>query len=268
MNISREYVDIYNNYMKYINEVKRECRHIEHMKNRILKKNKKATENEVKVLENHIENNIDNSENKCRNKIYEFSNGDVYLGKIKDGKLDGQGVYIVSKEEQIGFEYIGEFVNDEKEGRGKCLFTNGNTYTGGFKADLMNGIGEMLYKNNDEYIGGWENGHKHGHGIYKWSDGTIYIGDFKKNKREGAGICFDKEGNIIYDGEWKNNLTHGQGTYIWNEGKKYEGQFMNGKRHGYGTFYLNNELVYQGTWKFDKPNIFNKTLDEIFSLKL
>ena len=43
---------------------------------------------------------------------------------------------------------------------------------------------------------------------------------------------------------------------------------MYGKRHGYGTFYLNNELVYQGTWKYDKPCIFDKTLDEIFSFKL
>ena len=51
MNLSREYIDIYNNYMKYINEIKRECRPIEHMKNRVLKKDKKATEEEIKALE-------------------------------------------------------------------------------------------------------------------------------------------------------------------------------------------------------------------------
>lgn len=266
MNIAKEYIDIYNNYMKYINEVKRECRHIEHMKNKILKKDKKATEEEIKALEGPKELNVDNNESK-QNKIYEFSNGDKYLGKIQDGKLNGQGIYIVS-EDVVGFEYLGEFKDDEKDGRGKCIFTNGNIYIGGFKSDLMNGIGQMLYKNNDEYIGGWGNGQKHGHGIYRWGDGTLYIGEFKKNKKEGKGICFGNDGNVIYDGEWKNDLTHGQGIYIWNEGKKYEGEFMNGKKHGYGTFYLNNELVYQGTWKFDKPNIFDKTLDQIFSLNL
>ena len=270
MNLSKEYIDIYNNYMKYINEIKRECRYIEHMKSRVLKKDRKASEEEIKVLESDkvVDENNELAESKSQNKIYKFSNGDTYIGKVINGKINGTGVYMVSSEESIGFEYIGEFNDDVKEGKGICTFTNGNIYTGGFKNDVMDGIGQMLYKNNDEYIGGWVKGHKHGQGIYRWNEGTIYIGDFKKNKREGQGICYDKEGNVIYDGEWKNNLTHGEGTYIWNEGKRYIGEFLNGKRHGYGTFYLNNELVYQGTWKYDKPSIFDKTLDEIFSFKL
>ena len=262
MNLSKEYVDIYNNYIKYINEIKRECRFIEHMKNKSLKKDKKATEEEVLALEKN------NTLNDDKNKIYNFSNGDIYIGKVSEGKLSGQGVYIVTSDDKTGFEYIGEFNNDEKDGRGMCTFSNGNIYIGGFTSDLMNGIGQMTYGNNDEYIGGWEKGHKQGQGIFRWSDGSIYIGEFRKSKREGHGICFDKEGNVIYDGEWKNNQTHGKGTYIWNEGKRYEGEFMYGKKHGYGTFYLNNELVYQGTWKSDKPSIFDKTLDEIFSFKL
>ena len=44
----------------------------------------------------------------------------------------------------------------------------------------------------------------------------------------------------------ENNLVHGKGTYIWEEGKRYEGEFLHGKKHGDGTFYLNNELVYEG----------------------
>ena len=52
------------------------------------------------------------------------------------------------------------------------------------------------------------------------------------------------------------------------EGKRYEGEFLHGKKHGDGTFYLNNELVYEGTWKFDKPCIFDRSLDEIFAIKL
>ena len=110
MNLSKEYVDIYNNYIKYINEIKRECRHIEHMKNRALKKDMKATSEEILALE---ENSDLNNE---RNKIYNFSNGDIYIGKINKSKLDGQGVYIVN-DDKFGFEYIGEFKDDEKDGR-------------------------------------------------------------------------------------------------------------------------------------------------------
>ncbi|MFN1808388.1 hypothetical protein ACK2GQ_18390 [Clostridioides difficile] len=109
---------------------------------------------------------------------------------------------------------------------------------------------------------------KDGKGIYKWSDGCIYAGEFKGGKMEGYGICYNSKGEVLYEGEWKNNLIHGKGTYIWEKGKKYIGEFMHGKKHGQGTFYLNNELVYEGTWKFDKPSIFDRTLDEIFSLRL
>ncbi|VHV72180.1 MORN repeat-containing protein [Clostridioides difficile] len=133
---------------------------------------------------------------------------------------------------------------------------------------MMNGIGNMLYNSKDEYIGTWKNGKKDGKGIYKWSDGCIYAGEFKGGKMEGYGICYNSKGEVLYEGEWKNNLIHGKGTYIWEKGKKYIGEFMHGKKHGQGTFYLNNELVYEGTWKFDKPSIFDRTLDEIFSLRL
>ncbi|MDU6535275.1 MAG: hypothetical protein E6517_07535, partial [Intestinibacter bartlettii] len=45
------------------------------------------------------------------------------------------------------------------------------------------------------------------------------------------------------------------------------GEFRNGKKHGYGSFYLDGELVYEGTWKFDKPSIFGRSLEEIFTVK-
>ena len=117
-------------------------------------------------------------------------------------------------------------------------------------------------------MGNWLDGKKHGKGIYIWNDNSMYIGEFKNNKMDGYGVCYDCHGNIIYEGEWKNNLVHGKGIYIWEEGKRYEGEFLHGKKHGDGTFYLNNELVYEGTWKFDKPCIFDRSLDEIFSIKL
>ena len=123
----------------------------------------------------------------------------------------------------------------------------------------------MVYNSKDEYMGNWEDGKRNGKGIYKWRDECMYIGEFKNNKMEGNGACYDANGRLIYEGGWKNNLAHGIGIYIWEEGKTYKGEFVHGKRHGQGTFYLNHELVYEGTWKFDKPSIFNRTLDEIFS---
>ena len=41
-----------------------------------------------------------------------------------------------------------------------------------------------------------------------------------------------------------------------------------GKKHGKGSFYLNGELIYEGSWKFDKPSVFGRSLEEFFCVKL
>nr|WP_243686625.1 hypothetical protein [Clostridioides difficile] len=51
MNLSKEYVNLYDNYLKYINEVNKEIRSIKNMKKRVLKRGDFAPENEVLELE-------------------------------------------------------------------------------------------------------------------------------------------------------------------------------------------------------------------------
>lgn len=201
--------------------------------------------------------------------IYRFSNGDMYIGRLLDGKLIGIGSYIFQPSEDddssINTEYIGNFVNGVREGRGSFTFSNGNEYIGNFKANKSDGIGRIKYNNGDEYLGNWIEGRKEGLGIYTWSDGYIYIGDFKDGKMDGNGSCFNSKGELIYDGEWKLGQIHGKGKYIWNRNKWYEGDFQQGEKHGEGTFYLNGDPVYQGTWKFDKPSIFDKSFEDIIA---
>jgi hypothetical protein len=252
MNLPKEYVDIYKNYLKEINEIQREIRSIRRRQKFITK-----TENVAEIIEESP-----------KSKIYTFSDGKIYIGKLINLKMNGMGTLSCIDENNQTTEYTGEFVDNMKEGKGMYTFANANVYVGNFSDDFLNGIGQMSYISQDEYIGNWENGLKHGHGIYKWSEGCIYIGDFKKGKMDGYGVCLDKSGKVIYKGEWKNNLIDGFGTYYWEDGNWYEGDFIKGKKHGFGTFYMGEELVYEGTWKFDKPSIFNRTLDEIFSIKL
>lgn len=202
--------------------------------------------------------------------IYRFSNGDMYIGRLLDGKMIGIGSYIFSPDEEleegsINTEYIGNFSNGVRDGKGSFTFSNGNEYIGNFKENKSSGIGRMKYNNGDEYIGNWEDGKKEGLGIYTWENGYIYIGDFKDSKMDGNGSCFNSKGELVYDGEWKLGLIHGKGRYIWNKNKYYEGEFEQGQKHGEGIFYLYNEPVYNGTWKFDKPSIFDKSFDEVFS---
>lgn len=256
MNLPKEYIDIYREYLKTINEITKDVRAIRR-KQKFISKTEEIKNGQLRL--------IDQS---SKSKIYTFENGDTYIGKLVEGKMDGRGTYFFVDDNDRTVEYTGEFKEDMKHGKGMYTLANGNVYIGNFENDLISGIGQMCYTSQNEYIGNWEKGLKNGHGIYRWSEGTTYIGEFRKSNMDGKGVCLDKDGNIIYDGEWKNNLVHGHGTYYWEEGKWYVGEFVQGKKHGFGTFYIDNELAYEGTWKFDKPCIFNRSLDEIFSIKL
>lgn len=267
MSTTIDYVNIYKDFLKEINFMKKQIKTVDSIKRKTERKQNFASEEEVKLLEKEELN--DEDKYSCdKNKIYIFSNGDKYIGKILNNELDGKGYYLMIEDNEVIMEYFGEFKNNLREGIGQCEFDNKNIYIGQFKDDFIEGIGEMKYHNGDEYIGQWENNKKHGLGVFTWSDGSRYNGEFLNGKMEGYGLCYDSNGNLIYEGEWKNNLIHGKGTYIWNEGKKYSGDFVHGKKHGKGTFYLNGELIYDGTWKFDKPSVFGRTLEELFSIKL
>lgn len=199
-------------------------------------------------------------------KIYEFSNGDIYIGKMINNKMHGMGNYIFYSEREIKNEYVGEFKNNNREGKGLYKFSNGDEYTGNFKREMANGIGRMNYNSGAEYLGEWRDSRKEGYGFYQWKDGEMYIGEFKGGKFNGRGSCFDRVGNLIYEGYWINNVINGKGRFIWEDGKSYEGDFKEGKKHGEGTFYdEDGEILYRGTWENDKPIIFGMSFEEVFS---
>ena len=56
---------------------------------------------------------------------FKFKNGEVYVGQIKDTKMDGIGKYIYGKYKE--YTYTGNFVNGLKSGNGKLEF-NSNVY--------------------------------------------------------------------------------------------------------------------------------------------
>lgn len=253
---------------KLIKEKKADNEYVELQKEEI-SKNKNLAD-VFNILEDSENDRLEKARENDMVQIYRFKNGDMYIGRLLDGKMTGVGSYIFSPESDgndgtINTEYIGNFLNGIRDGKGIFTFSNGNEYIGNFKNNKSNGVGRMKYNNGDEYLGNWVYGKKDGLGIYTWKDGYIYMGDFKDSKMDGVGSCFNSKGELVYDGEWKRGQIHGNGRYIWNKNKWYEGEFQQGQKHGTGTFYLNNDPVYTGTWKYDKPSIFDKSFDEIFA---
>lgn len=253
---------------KLIETTKADNEYVESQKEEI-SKNKNLAD-VLNILEDSDEDKLEMAKENDMVQIYRFSNGDMYIGRLLDGKMIGVGSYIFSPDSQendgnINTEYIGNFVNGIRDGKGIFTFSNGNEYIGSFKNNKSTGIGRMKYNNGDEYLGNWLDGKKDGLGIYTWNDGYIYIGNFKDSKMDGIGSCFNSKGELVYDGEWKKGQIHGKGRYMWSKHKWYEGEFQQGQKHGEGIFYLNNDPIYNGTWKYDKPSIFNKTFEEVFS---
>ena len=114
MSISKDFVNIYKSYLREVNHYKKTIKHVENMKRKIEKKQVMATEEEIKLLEKEELNEED--EFSCtKDKIYYFSNGDKYIGKVERNELHGNGYYIMYDNGNVILEYTGEFVKVGEE---------------------------------------------------------------------------------------------------------------------------------------------------------
>lgn len=102
----------------------------------------------------------------------------IYLGEVKEGKANGEGIGIFSS----GGMYEGYWSNNLRHGRGIYQWKDGEKYEGGFKEDKRNGFGIYFWKNGEKYEGYWNN-----------------------DKRHGKGKIIDKSGKEKVSGEWEND---------------------------------------------------------------
>ncbi|KAI9190775.1 uncharacterized protein BJ171DRAFT_433822 [Polychytrium aggregatum] len=163
-----------------------------------------------------------------------------YSGQWKDGKMNGEGVLMYSREGPSG--YSGDWRDGIKEGHGTMVYASGNVYEGGWKNNVKHGRGTMIWKDrNEEYSGEWENGLPNGYGVYTWKIDRIiqhqfpshnrYEGQWLNGKRHGWGV-FQYASGAQYEGEWKENMKHGKGSYVSDNGRRYVGRFENDRMVG------------------------------------
>ena len=157
--------------------------------------------------------------------IWTGSNGNKYVGEVKDGKQNGQGTY---------------------------TWANGDRHVGEWKDDKRNVQGTSTYANGDKYVGEWKDDKKHGQGTYTYANGEKYVGEYKDGMLNGQGtFTFTNGGKYV--GEFKDNKYNGQGTYTFANGEKYVGEFKDTKKHGQGILYsANGSIKESGIYKDDK----------------
>jgi hypothetical protein len=184
----------------------------------------------------------------------------------------GRGILIWPE----GSKYLGYWVNDKANIKGKLIHNDGDIYDGEWSDDKPNGKGIYIHKDGTVYEGEWRNDKQEGLGKEKWADGACYEGQYKDGKKNGKGkfhwadgsyyegtfIDNDISGKGIYifndkkryEGEWDKNKLNGYGVFTWPDGRRYEGNYKDDKKEGYGTFEWDGGKKYVGNWKKGKQH--------------
>ena len=118
-----------------------------------------------------------------------------------------------------GCRYAGEFVNDMRQGQGKCWYPRGlGVYTGQWYQNEKHGVGTMVYANGNVYDGMWHRDRHNGKGtLLMKGRAEMYAGEFVDNKRHGQGVFLHEDGNV-YKGIWANDVQHGEGVLMFFDG--------------------------------------------------
>lgn len=100
---------------------------------------------------------------------------------------------------------IGSFdANNNMEGYGTTVFSNGAMYQGQLKANRRDGEGKYFYTSGVGYEGVWKNNFRNGMGTYFWKNGNKDVGEHVNSKSQGIHTLYKPDGSTVQR-EWKDN---------------------------------------------------------------
>ncbi|MBO5584337.1 MAG: OmpA family protein [Prevotella sp.] len=142
----------------------------------------------VKEIEEgiYVDGDLDEKDNTKK-----YSNGDVYVGRMKWGLPNGNGTYTWAN----GDKYEGQFVYGKKQGQGRMMWANGEVYNGDFYGDNISGRGTKTWPNGEKYVGEFLAGKRH-------REGTMY---YKDHKYKYGIWASDNIGVVYEEGKWTDN---------------------------------------------------------------
>lgn len=98
------------------------------------------------------------------------ASGSTYSGLFEKDARHGHGILIHA----LG-KYVGDFLNDAKEGEGTLIFNDASSYNGNFQKNKFHGTGTLCTKDGSIYVGNWYNGLKSGQGCETLPDGRYAL---------------------------------------------------------------------------------------------
>jgi hypothetical protein len=98
-------------------------------------------------------------------RVGDKDNQTQYSGQVKKKFIlfgeefpNGQGTLIFGKGKSEGDKYVGEIKDDKKNGQGTYFYYNGDKYVGEWKDNEPNGQGTFTKSNGNKYVGEYKDG--------------------------------------------------------------------------------------------------------------
>lgn len=126
--------------------------------------------------------------------VCRYDNGNLYIGKYRFGKRNGQGNSIYKSGKVRMRDYVdGEKVPVDVDTKAaytfkKLKYSNegkAGTYEGPTKNNQPEGFGVFTYSNGDMYVGVYKNGKRHGAGNFIYKNGTVEDVEYRNGKLVG-----------------------------------------------------------------------------------
>ncbi|XP_023933292.1 alsin [Lingula anatina] len=174
-----------------------------------------------------------------------------YIGMWHAGKMHGQGEITWSN----GQKYVGKLKNGVQHGHGVLSIPKDDKrrelQDGNWKEGKLNGLGSIKYASEDVYEGYFKDGQRHGHGVLKTgkltaSTASVYIGEWAADKRCGYGVFDDIVKGEKYMGMWHDDLCSGSGVLVTLDGLYYEGNWIQNRLSGVGLMITEDNIWYEG----------------------
>ena len=173
-------------------------------------------------------------------------------GKVPVSVCDTEVSYVENFEGEAGgfrYTYTGEMLGGKRHGKGKTVFSDGETYEGEYRNGNLHGYAECFYATGNVYKGEFVDGKCHGKGRFIFADGDIYEGEYRDDKRNGKGTYVYANGNK-YEGDFLDGMFSGYGVFTYANGEKYVGEFRDNKFHGNGRYIYADGSKYEGVYEY------------------
>tara|TARA_Y100000294_G_scaffold37191_1_gene32779 strand:+ start:177 stop:635 length:459 start_codon:yes stop_codon:yes gene_type:complete len=95
-------------------------------------------------------------------------------------------------------EYVGEYKDGKKHGKGRYTWSDGGIYIGNWKDGKEHGQGTYTSPAGTKYVGEWKEGKYDGQGTETLSNGWKYVGEWREGKPWNITI-YGKSGIIIME---------------------------------------------------------------------